>query len=86
ILLVLDNTPAHPSTSELLEIERENVEILFLPPNVTSLIQPMDQSVIETFKRNYRKILLRRLLFADDNDMGFLLYRKISLEDCIYMC
>lgn len=38
---------------------------MFLPPNVTSLIQPMDQSVIESLKRHYKQIFLRKLLLAD---------------------
>ena len=37
ILLLLDNAPSHPDLSNLCE----NVKIMFFPPNVTSLIQPM---------------------------------------------
>ena len=33
-----------------------NVQIVFLPPNTTSLIQPMDQGVIATLKAFYRRI------------------------------
>ena len=29
------------------------IKCLFLPPNVTSLIQPMDQGVLENIKRRY---------------------------------
>ena len=38
----------------------------FLPANVTSLIQPMDQGVIQSLKRRYRKRLLQRLIIEDD--------------------
>lgn len=31
----------------------EGVQIKFLPPNTTSLIQPMDQGIILTFKVLY---------------------------------
>lgn len=41
MLLVLHSAPAHPSVTELLKVEGENVEILFLPPNVTFFIQSM---------------------------------------------
>ena len=37
ILLLVDNAPSHPDLSGLCE----NVKIMFFPPNVTSLIQPM---------------------------------------------
>lgn len=50
ILLILDNAPGH-STS-LCDLN-ENVKITFIPPNTTSLIQPMDQGVIATFKAYY---------------------------------
>jgi len=31
----------------------------FLPPNVTALLQPMDQGVLEAIKKVYRKSILR---------------------------
>ena len=34
----------------------------FLPPNVTALLQPMDQGVLEAIKRVYRKSILRDLV------------------------
>ena len=43
ILLLLDNAPGHPI---YLDDFCENVKVVFLPPNTTSLIQPMDQGVI----------------------------------------
>uniref|UniRef100_A0A5S6QK23 DDE-1 domain-containing protein n=1 Tax=Trichuris muris TaxID=70415 RepID=A0A5S6QK23_TRIMR len=46
-LLILDNAPGHPPN---LEDFVDNVEVIFLPPNTTCLIQPMDQGVIATFK------------------------------------
>uniref|UniRef100_A0A5S6Q4F3 DDE-1 domain-containing protein n=1 Tax=Trichuris muris TaxID=70415 RepID=A0A5S6Q4F3_TRIMR len=65
VLLLVDNTPAHPSVQQLDEVD-ELVTIKFLPPNVTPLIQPMDQGVIQTSKRHYRKQLLRQLLLANE--------------------
>ena len=41
ILLLLDNCTAHPPA--LLKHIDPNVRVEFLPPNTTSLIQPMDQ-------------------------------------------
>lgn len=82
VLLLLDNAPAHPSV-DIFE-EYENFKVMFLPPNVTSLIQPMDQGVIETLKRNYRKILLRRLLLGDEEG-AISTVKKLNLKDCVYM-
>lgn len=50
ILLILDNAPSHPA--HLADLH-PNVKVIFLPPNTTSLIQPMDQGVIAAFKLYY---------------------------------
>lgn len=51
IVLVVDNCPAHPKISTL-----TNIKLIFLPPNTTSLIQPLDQGIIRSLKCHYRKI------------------------------
>ena len=64
-ILVLDNCSAHPDPKEFVSGDRK-VKARFLPPNVTALIQPMDQGVIQSVKRRYKKKLLRRLIIEDD--------------------
>jgi hypothetical protein len=49
-LLLLDNDPVHNST-DLLRSKHGKIKRLFLPPNTSSLIQPMDQGVILTCKQ-----------------------------------
>ena len=56
IALTTDNCPAHPSSSNL-----TNVQVVFLPPNTTSILQPMDQGVICSLKVHYRGRVLRLL-------------------------
>ena len=58
-VLVLDNCSAHPNEDELVS-EDQKIVAKFLPPNVTSLIQPMDQGVLESLKRCYRRKLLEK--------------------------
>ena len=41
----IDNCPAHPLISNL-----TNVQIVFFPPNTTSIFQPMDQGVYAALK------------------------------------
>jgi hypothetical protein len=62
ILLILDNAPCHPRQHKF-----SNLELLYLPPNVTSCLQPLDQGIIRAFKVNYRKHLMRSLLGKIDS-------------------
>ncbi|XP_023227669.1 tigger transposable element-derived protein 1-like [Centruroides sculpturatus] len=57
-LLLLDNVPGHPKDLEdnLLE-DFPWLTVQFLPPNTTSLIQPMDQEVIAGFKKLHIRAL-----------------------------
>lgn len=48
VLLLFDNAPGHPK-----ELTHPNVGVVYLPPNVTSLIQPLDQGIIAAFKKAY---------------------------------
>ena len=64
-VLLLDNCSAHPDAEELVSADGQ-IFAFFLPPNVTSLIQPMDQGVLESLKRRYKKKLLHRLLLEDE--------------------
>ena len=47
--LIIGNGPAHPSIFNL-----TNIQLNFFLPNTTSIIQPMDQSVIRILKGHYR--------------------------------
>lgn len=67
ILLILDNAPGHPPS---LQHSHPNVRLIFLPPNTTSLLQPMDQGVIATFKAHYLGTTFERLINAIDTEGG----------------
>ncbi|GFU05084.1 jerky protein homolog-like [Trichonephila clavipes] len=47
-ILLIDNAPSHPGTEELSSGE---IKAIFLPPNVTPLLQPMDQCVLQKLKK-----------------------------------
>jgi hypothetical protein len=48
-------------------LELSNVTLVFLPPNVTSILQPLDQGIIASFKIQYKKKLLRWVLSPYDD-------------------
>lgn len=57
ILMLLDNCPAHPK-----DLSFSNIRIEFLPKNTTSVLQPMDQGIIRSFKCFYRKRLIQHII------------------------
>ncbi|XP_026547967.1 tigger transposable element-derived protein 1-like, partial [Notechis scutatus] len=60
-LLLMDNALAHPpSLIDLMDNEYDFIEVKFLPPNTTPLLQPMDQQIISIFKKLYTKGLFTR--------------------------
>lgn len=71
-MLFLDNAAPHP------HLKLKNVELIFFPPNMTSAIQPVDQGIIQQFKKLYRKHFLRKVISMDDAGSG------INVLDAIY--
>ena len=74
-VLILDNCSAHPSEDQLVSADGK-IMAKFLPPNVTSLIQPMDQGVLESLKRRYRRKILEELVLQDADGVSILDYLK----------
>ncbi|XP_039689508.1 CENP-B homolog protein 2-like [Medicago truncatula] len=77
VLLVVDNCPAHPRNIEGLR----NVELFFLPPNMTSKIQPCDAGIIRAFKMHYRRRFYRKIL--EGYEVGQSDPGKINVLDAI---
>ena len=77
ILLFLDNAPCHPTVDSL-----TNIKLVFLPANTTSVLQPLDQGIIQNLKLHYRKLLLRRVLsHINDNNSAETIARSINVLD-----
>ena len=71
IMLLADNAPSHKMDVDqfpsedlggLKCIRLPNVLVVFLPPNTTSHVQPLDAGIIRTFKAYYRRKLLTWLI------------------------
>ncbi|XP_055954561.1 uncharacterized protein LOC126810200 [Patella vulgata] len=45
---------------------KANVNIKFLPPNTTSILQPLDQGIIRAFKARYRHHMMTHLITRID--------------------
>ena len=81
VLLILDNAPGHPK-----DLNHPNVEIVFLPPNTTSIIQPLDQGIISTFKAFYIRQTFQLILDKMDSNPNMTvteLWKNFSILNCI---
>lgn len=80
ILLFLDNACSHPR-----DIQLQNIKLIFLPPNCTSVVQPLDQGIIKSFKGFYRTFIIKKLLIAINTaETAQELSKKIHVLDAIY--
>ena len=75
----VDNCAAHPkSVNNILT----NIELCYLPPNVTSVAQPCDQGIIKVVKGHFRNGLVKFKIKAAKNNSES---EEISLLDSIKM-
>jgi len=79
ILLIIDNAPGHP------QLSHPNVKVIFLPPNTTSLIQPLDQGIIATFKKYYVKRTFKFIFDRiEKSDLSVTeVWKNFSMFDCL---
>ena len=70
-LLLLDNCRAHPP-ADMLRSADGNITVMYMPPNTTSVIQPLDQGIIAAFKRRYRQELIKEMIISDYDVTQFL--------------
>ena len=58
VILLWDGLKAHNCDSLHAQLESANISTILLPPNTTSVYQPLDQGVIAALKKRYRSNLL----------------------------
>lgn len=79
-ILIVDNCTAH----EELKSDDGNIIIFPLPPNVTSVLQPMDQSPIKVVKTKYRQLFLSSVVAKENTPIEQSL-KDHSIRDAIVM-
>lgn len=75
--LLLDNVPSH-TTQTNLKVNDEMSFTKFLPPNVTDLIQPMDQGVILMFEKTVPSTYFTKICQRRDK------YKKLFTKNIIF--
>ena len=81
VFLLADNAGGHP-----VDLYHEGVQVDFLPPNTTSLLQPMDQGVIRAFKVLFTGNCLQQLVHAMDEEEDFqsrVFWRNFTIASCL---
>ncbi|GBC35801.2 tigger transposable element-derived protein 6-like [Rhizophagus irregularis DAOM 181602=DAOM 197198] len=74
-----DNAPTH-----LLDetIQLSNIKVYFLPPNTTAHLQPLDAGIINSFKAQYRKLLIANRIEIITLELQEMI-DKLNLQDPI---
>ena len=75
VALLIGNCPAHPEIKNL-----TNINLIFLPPNTMSVLQPMDQGVIRSLKAHYRKKVVRLCIKAVESNKQL---PKVSIHQTV---
>ncbi|XP_045467026.1 tigger transposable element-derived protein 6-like [Harmonia axyridis] len=80
ILLFLDNAGSHPK-----DVNLTNIKLCFLPPNCTSVCQPLDQGIIKNVKFFYRDLILKHVLSKMDSaSSASELSKSINILEALY--
>ena len=84
ILMLVDNCAAHPQRCLTMF---SHVRVSFLPPNTTSVIQPIDQGIIRNLKVMYRKQVIQKIITEIDGRQvqASELSKKMTLLDAAHM-
>ncbi|KAG0439323.1 Tigger transposable element-derived protein 4 [Dictyocoela muelleri] len=79
IALFLDNATCHITYEKF-----SNIEIISLPKNITTLIQPLDQGIIKSFKDKYKNIFVSSFLFNSDLEKNYdQIVKNITVSDAL---
>ena len=79
VLLLIDNACSHIVNDDT---TLTNVTIQFLPPNTTSVLQPLDAGIIRSFKCKYKCILVNQFLTSIEEGNGI---SMPNVKDALYM-
>lgn len=81
-ILLMDHCPAHPGIESLTSLDKK-IKAAFLPKNTTSKLQPLDQGIIATLKRNYRRNLIVSMVDSSLSVSDYL--RQLNIKEAIHL-
>jgi len=77
VALIVDNCTANPEIGGL-----KAIYLFFLPPNTTSVLQPMDQGVIRSLQARYRTKVVQKMIEAIEGNKSL---PDVSVLDAMKM-
>ena len=77
VALIIDNCPAHPTINYL-----KSIKLIFLPPNTTSKLQPIDQGVIRSLKAYYKALALQRVVLVINKGKDLSVFSILDVTKC----
>ncbi|XP_023219539.1 jerky protein homolog-like [Centruroides sculpturatus] len=80
-MLVLDKSSLHANEDELRSDDGQ-IFVTYLPTDITTVVQPMDQGIFEILKYHYRKNFLCTLLEEERDVKKF--YKNWTIADAIF--
>ncbi|KAK0169767.1 hypothetical protein PV328_010408 [Microctonus aethiopoides] len=79
-VLLVDNCSSHPQKLQI----GTNIKVIFLPPNTSALIQPMDQGVLQYLKLKYRFLMMEHIINNVNNGKELMkIVENISLGKAV---
>lgn len=84
VLLILDDSACH---TEHLQFAHPNVEVLFMPPNTSSQLQPLQNGIMHIFKAHYTRHIFQHILTAIKQNYDTAHVTKVwdeyNIADCV---
>ena len=65
--------------------EDGHITCLYMPPNTTSVPQPMDQGILKNINKCYKRDLLLQLLDGDSNSNIAEFRKTLNIKDAVLM-
>ena len=81
VALIIDNGPAHPTIDYL-----KSIELIFLPPNTTTKLQPIHQGVIRSLKAYYKALALQRVVLVIDKGKDLSVFFNFRCNENAQSC
>ena len=80
-LLILDQCPAHKTPEVLNKLKNKNIDFIFIPKRMTSVLQPLDRMINFPFKKYLKNKFTDFLLFDQNEKENKSESRKRILRD-----